>query len=356
VAPVNLISPAAAEQLAALANVADNEPKWPEASWDILRMAGVLRWSIPRAYGGQEKTTHEQLAGYEQLAGACLTSCFLLSQREAACRRLLGSGRDALCRELLPALASGERFATVGLSQLTTSRQHTGPSVRVRETPTGLILDGVIPWVTGAVAAQHVVVGAVLDDGRQVLTVVPTDLPGVSIGPPLELMAVQGSMTAEIRCAEVAVERRWLLAGPAERVLQAGRGGAGGLETSCLALGLAGAAIGYLETEASGRAELGETADALRRQHTELRAEMHQLADATPTGEQAVSLRARANKLVLSSTQAALTAGKGTGFLRQHSAQRWARQALFFLVWSCPWPAAAATLAQLTTVQGPSCA
>jgi alkylation response protein AidB-like acyl-CoA dehydrogenase len=354
VAVADLLSTASRVQLAALADTADHSPAWPESSWNVLCHAGVLGWSIPGTYGGQEKTSHELLAGYEQLAGACLTSCFLLSQREGACRRLLASGREQLCRELLPALVSGERFATVGLSQLTTSRQHAGPSLRVRETPAAFVLDGVIPWVTGAAKAAHVVVGAVLDDGRQVLTVLPTDLPGVSIGPPLELMALQGSMTAEVRCAEVIVERRWLLAGPAERVLQTGRGGAGGLETSCLALGLANAAIGHLELEAAVRPELRDTSESLRRQHADLRAEMHVLVDAQP-GEQAVSLRARANKLVLGATQAALTASKGTGFLRQHPAQRWARQALFFLVWSCPWPAAAATLAQLTAPQSPTC-
>jgi hypothetical protein len=75
---------------------------------------------------------------------------------------------------------------------------------------------------------------------------------------------------------------------------------------------------------------------------------MHRLATAARSSEQAVALRAGANKLVLGATQAALTAAKGSGFLRQHPAQRWARQALFFLVWSCPWPAAAATLAQLS--------
>jgi hypothetical protein len=44
-------------------------------------------------------------------------------------------------------------------------------------------------------------------------------------------------------------------------------------------------------------------------------------------------------------TQFALAAGKGSGFLRSHPAQRWARQAMFFLVWSCPAPALDATLA-----------
>ena len=58
-------------------------------------------------------------------------------------------------------------------------------------------------------------------------------------------------------------------------------------------------------------------------------------------------IRARANALVLRATQAYLAARKGTGFLRTESAQRWARQALFFLVWSCPAPIAQAAIRDL---------
>src|SRR5262249_10880820 len=121
-------------------------------------------------------------------------------------------------------------------------------------------------------------------------------------------------------------------------------------------LGLAGTAIGHLEQESGSRPELLVTAEGLRRQHRQLREEMHRLADVTQPGEQAVTLRARAHTPVPSGAQAARTGSKGTGFLRQHPAQRWARQALFFLVWSCPWPIAAATLSQLTTAsQSPAC-
>src|SRR5262245_21112256 len=98
--------------------------------------------------------------------------------------------------------------------------------------------------------------------------------------------------------------------------MQSGRGGTGGLETSCLALGLANAAIVHLEHEARARPELTRTADALRERHQTAQQEMHRLADASPVGEQAVLLRARANSLVLSATQAALTASKGAGFLQ----------------------------------------
>jgi len=288
--------------------------------------------------------------GYEQLAEACLTSCFILSQRDAAVRRLRDSANRELARELLPALAGGETFATVGLSQLTTSRQHVKPALVAREVAGDFILDGFMPWVTGATRADFFVTGAVLDDGRQILAVLPRDRPGVTVGPPAELMALQGSMTAEVRCENVLLERRWLLAGPVEKVMAGGRGGTGGLETSCLALGLTGAAVDYLLEEAASRPDLKPTADRLDHARVLMREELHRAALQGCTSDAAAALRGRANTLVLRATQAALTASKGAGFLRNHPAQRWARQALFFLVWSCPRPAVEATMAYFCDV------
>ena len=340
------------------AEAADASPVWPAASWEALRAAGVLGWCVPRAYGGSEISPSECLHGYESLAAACLTTCFVLSQRDAACRRLRDAGNDALAGELLPPLAHGETFATVGLSQLTTSRQHLAPSLTARLTDTSLVLDGTIPWVTGAAWADHLVIGATLDDGRQVLAGLPRGLDGVSVGPPLELAALTGSLTAEVRCDGVRLDRRWLLAGPAERVMNVGgRASTGGLETSCLALGLAGAAVESLKREALTRPELGSTAERLEAGRALLRSEMHALAESGAAPDAAAPLRARANSLVLRATQAALAAAKGAGFVRGHPAQRRARQALFFLVWSCPRPAVEATLAHLVPAPAPgSCA
>lgn len=334
------ISQATLSALEAHAAKADTLSSWPEASWQGLCQGRVTGWSIPREHGGAGWSTEQLLDGYERLAGACLTTCFILSQREGACRRIMGSGRDDLCRELLPGLASGERFTTVGLSQLTTSRQHVEPALRAAEHKDGFILDGYMPWVTGAVRADFFVTGAVLADGRQILTVLPRQLPGVSVEPALDLMALQGSLTAEVRCRQVMIERRWLLAGPQTKVMgTGGRGGAGGVETSCLALGLAGAAIDHLLRESSTRPELATTAQRLEESRRRVRAEIHHLATEPADPASSAVLRADANALVLRATQAALTASKGAGFLRSHPAQRWARQALFFLVWSCPRPA-----------------
>ena len=97
------------------------------------------------------------------------------------------------------------------------------------------------------------------------------------------------------------------------------------------------------------------TAERLDHMRQNLRAEMHKLVVTGCTAEAASGLRARANSLALRSTQAALTGSKGTGFLRHHPAQRWARQAMFFLVWSCPRPAAEATLAYLAPTDAFAC-
>jgi alkylation response protein AidB-like acyl-CoA dehydrogenase len=182
-------------------------------------------------------------------------------------------------------------------------------------------------------------------------------------------MALAGSITAEVHCQKVQVDRRWLLAGPAERVMTQGKGGTGGLETSCLALGLAGAALRYLQEESAARPELQPGAEHLQEEWRELRNQMYRLAEGSPgsqtsspgredrragrvnapvsSPDPAIVLRGQANTLVLRATQTALTAAKGAGFLKQHPAQRWARQAMFFLVWSCPRPAAEATLSYL---------
>jgi alkylation response protein AidB-like acyl-CoA dehydrogenase len=343
------------KKLRDLARLADGEAVWPKESWDLLKPAGVLQWCIPREHGGRELPASELLTGYQQLAAECLTTCFILSQREAACRRIRDHGSPEIRRELLPALGRGDTFATVGLSHLTTSRQHTGPAMRVQANGARFILDGSMPWVTGAAVADHFITGGTLDDGRQIMIVLPAKSRGVKIGPSLALMALTGSMTAEVQCENVEVDRRFLLLGPAERVMTIGKGGAGGLETSTLALGLASSAIGYLRDEGVARPDLLPTADRLERTRKTLNAELQRLAADNAAPEDSVALRARVNTLVLRATQAALTASKGAGFLRSHPAQRWVRQAMFFLVWSCPRPAAEATLAYLMPSDGLEC-
>jgi alkylation response protein AidB-like acyl-CoA dehydrogenase len=118
------------------------------------------------------------------------------------------------------------------------------------------------------------------------------------------------------------------------------------LQTSTLAIGLAGAAVDFLFAEAERRDDLLVPAGGLRAELAELRGDLLAMAlgeDRCTTQD----LRTRANSLVLRATQAALAAAKGTGYVVGHPAGRWCREALFFLVWSCPQQVMAANLCEL---------
>ncbi|MEZ6067014.1 MAG: acyl-CoA dehydrogenase family protein [Planctomycetaceae bacterium] len=329
---------------------------WPREQFDWLAAANVLRWVIPAQYTGIDATPLRLLEGYEQLAAACLVTTFVLTQRNGACQRLAGDEVDPVVQqEFLPPLAAGELFATVGISHLSTSRQHIGqPAVRIRRDGDDLLLAGDVPWVTGGPQADLVVTGGTFEDGRQGLVLLPTAERGVICGPPAALLSLTASQTASLTLDDVRLPGHYLLAGPAEGIMRRGAGGTGSITTSALAAGVASRAIEALRSEASLRRDLLEPTTALSDELTRLRSDLRAAAaasDERPACSPA-DLRKRANSLVLRSAQAWLTASKGAGFVTGHPAERTVREALFFLVWSCPQPVAAAALRHFACLGG----
>src|SRR5437588_680397 len=88
------IEPVLSDTLTAHAEHADATLAWPVASWHALAQAGGLRWCIPTAYGGDGLQGVELLLRYRDLAAACLTTCFILRQRDAGCRRTCPAWRS----------------------------------------------------------------------------------------------------------------------------------------------------------------------------------------------------------------------------------------------------------------------
>jgi len=347
---MRILPPGLREQLTNHAEAADRSSDWAANSWAALREAGILGWSIPAEYGGSGLGPVAMLRGMEAVAECCLTTAFALSQREAAVRHFF-KGPVHLKERYLPGLALGELFLTVGLSQLTTSRQHLGPALRANPLLSGgYRLDGEIPWVTGADQASAIIAGATLPDATQILIVIPADRLRGMIEPPLPLASLVGSRTSLIRCDGVELEPNCLLAGPAENVLGKLRGG--GLDTSCLAIGLAAAAIGFIQREADVRPELSMTAERFEAALQNNRGRLHELAESVTDPNLTLALRLDCTKLALRATQASLMIAKGNGFVAPHPAQRWVRQAMFFLVWSCPRPVAEGVLADLADWYG----
>jgi alkylation response protein AidB-like acyl-CoA dehydrogenase len=330
----------------------EDDAAWPSRQIRLCGEYGVFEWFIGVEQGGQGWSDADTTRGYLAISEACLTTSFILTQLTGACRRIVDTENDPLRRRLLPGLLTGRHLATLGVSHLTTSRRHLGrPAMQARQTDKGFVLDGFSAWVTGAAQTDTVVIGAELPDGRQVLVALPTDRDGVSRPAAASLVALSASQTGPVRCDDVEITIDDLLAGPVEDVLLKGSGGgAGGLQTSTLALGLTRAALRYTAGEAERRPDLQVPVDALREEADSLVATLLAAAagesghDGPPTVQ---ALRVRANSLVLRATQMSLAAAKGAGYASGHPVGRWCREALFFLVWSCPQPVVAEYLREL---------
>jgi alkylation response protein AidB-like acyl-CoA dehydrogenase len=352
--------PALQTLCAALANRAadlDRNPCWPAEHLQWCAEFGVFGWFLDTRWGGLGWSEEQIVRGYLALSAACLTTTFIITQRTGACRRIAGSYNEPLKERLLPALASGAQFATVGISHLTTSRRHlAGPVLTATAEKGGFRLDGFSPWVTGAAVADILVLAATVVEGgtvtdRELLVAVPGNLPGVSVDAPLPLVGVSASCTGPLRLNAVHVSEEWLVAGPVPNVMSSGLGaGTGGHETSTLAIGLAQSAIDFLKAEAIRRHDLVAPTDALCHEHELLRDDLLAVANGQDICTKD-ALRRRANSLALRASQAALAAAKGSGYVVGHPAGRWCREALFFLVWSCPQPVANANLCELAGIE-----
>jgi alkylation response protein AidB-like acyl-CoA dehydrogenase len=296
---------------------------WPEQL--LAEHADAMRWAMPREFGGEDLDPLELHLRYEQIARKSLGLALILTQRDSAVGILAAADH----REILTQVQFGA-FVTVGIAQLTTSRQGATPAVAWKDHH----LDGVIPWATGAAKARYIVAGASSAEG-QVLVALPAQSDGVIIDPPLPLVALAETWTSSIRCDHVRIDPDLVLLGPAKNVLSLRRKSVP-IPQAFLALGHCRGALDLIGQHDSdrGRALSDRFAAQIESLHARVIAACETDADAAAVP----ILRGQCNDLALRITHAAVALYKGTALLLSHPAQRLAREAMFLLVWSCPDP------------------
>jgi alkylation response protein AidB-like acyl-CoA dehydrogenase len=317
---------------------------WPLQDLDELRDAGIFSAAVAAPLGAGLPALEQHLI-YEAIARASLAVALILSQRDAAIG-LIDSSVSAVRAVLLEQLAKGA-FTTVGIAQLTTSRQGSAPALRAVAEPDGYRVDGLIPWCTGAAKAAFIVAGAATDDGRKLLFIVRPESAGVKIDPPLPLVALRSTWTTAIRCDGVRIPSGDVLSGPAEKVLV--RSNHLPLGQAFLATGLCRGALDLIGEHRSPAAQAA--AKSFESQLSELRQRILDLSQPgrEPASADAASeIRGRCNDLAVRMTHAAVALYKGTALLAGHPAQRLAREAMFLLVWSCPNPVIDCTVEMLS--------
>lgn len=338
-APDHAVLTAVCERLAARAPETAIAGPWATGGFADLAKAGLLAAFIDADCGGTGAAEPERQSILAAIAERCLTTALALSQWAAACQ-LISGGSAATRQRWLPALARGEAFTTVGVSQLSTSRQHLGQAaVRAEPHADGWRLDGACPWVTGADSVDTIVTGAATAD-RPMFFVIDPRAEGVVVEPPLHMLALTGSRTSVVRLTR---------AKPADVITPPAGGGlrTGGLTTSALAIGATRASVAVVRRESAQRSGLRPIAEHLQAEADGLWATLLQAAAHGIEPAARDRLRAAANSLVVRAAQAALTASKGAGFVAGRPTERLVRESMFFLVWSCPQAVTDAVMCEL---------
>lgn len=323
--------PAAYRSLYELADRTRSEGPWASGAFASLADNGILARLVPDDCGGAKTADNapsESLEILTSTARHCLTTALALSQWAAAVQ-IMAAADLSVRQQLLDGFASGQRYATIGISQLTTSRRHASRPPMVASRRNRWVLNGLCPWVTGADTVDVIVTGAVIDEVHAGYFVVERSASGVDVELPMRLVALSGSRTSSVRFRDV----QPVAMISAER---AGSPRGGGLATTAVAVGAALGSVDYLRRLASesSAADLDDLADRLSEQCSAITMRLAEPAGLVVDDHE--ELRARANRLVIRASTATLMAAKGTGFIDGHPAGRAVSEAQFFTVWSNP--------------------
>jgi hypothetical protein len=234
-------------------------------------------------------------------------------------------------------MSMGEVMLGVGFSQL---RRQDKALMKATETRKGYLLEGEVPWITGFGIFKEFVVGASLEDGRELYGIVTLQNTTqksrgtIELSAPMELTAMASTNTVS------ASLHKWLLDKDAVvSVLPAGaiheKDKKNVLHHGFFALGCAQAGLNIIESTYYKKKLffLQEAFISLNRELIKCRNAMFSALTSTSyTYEQKLKTRAQAIALAGRCSQAAIAACGGAANQKFHPAQRVYREVLLFTV------------------------
>jgi alkylation response protein AidB-like acyl-CoA dehydrogenase len=240
-----------------------------EFNWEAVRKGGplgLLGLNIPEAYGGAGVDAISAAIAIEELGWGCgSTALAFAAHNGLGTMPLVAYGSESLKRTWLPRVADGRgRLAALALTEPGAGSDIQG-GVRTRAEKVGneWVINGSKMWCTNAGIAEYIITLVRTDPrgGSRSLSMilVPTDTPGLRIGPPEKKMGLHGSPTHAVTYENVHVPLDNLVGEEGRGLQQALATLDGGrISIGALAVGLAQAAFEYARDYARERHAFGQ--------------------------------------------------------------------------------------------------
>ncbi len=246
----DLVHDFVAREVKPLARETDESGEFNWAAVNKMGPLGLLGLEVPEEYGGANVDAISSAIAIEELGWGCGSTALAISAHNGlALGPIVKFGTEVQKEKWLPALATGRgRLGCLGLTEPGAGSDLQGGvrTAAVREGDSWII-DGSKMWLTNASIADVIVLLVRTDPAGSSRSlshlIVPTDTPGITIGPAEKKMGLKGSPTHAVNFDEVMVPLDNLLGEEGRglhqtlTVLDSGRIGIG-----ALAVGLAQAA------------------------------------------------------------------------------------------------------------------
>lgn len=186
-----------------------------EFNWNAVRKGGplgLMGLSIPEEYGGAGVDAISAAIAIEELGWGCgSTALALAAHNGLGTAPLVQYGSEALKKKWLPRVASGRhRLGALALTEPGAGSDLQG-GVRTKAEQRGKewVINGAKMWTTNASIAEYIITLARTDatgNSRSLsMILVPTDAPGLKLGPAEKKMGLHGSPTHAVTFEDVHV-------------------------------------------------------------------------------------------------------------------------------------------------------
>ncbi len=215
-----LIRRVAKDRVAQRADAIDKSAEYPQDMFDLLRELGVFTLPFPAEYGGQDSLLAGCVA-VEELGRVCYNTGYLLVVQWTPFGAIMAAGTPTQRQRFLPGLASGELRAAFSITEPQSGSDVAGIKTRAVKADGGYRLNGAKIWCTNAAVADFIVLAAKTGEGDsrgQInFFIVPSDSPGLTIGPKEDKLGARGVPSSPLFLEDVFL--------PAENMLGPAGGG-----------------------------------------------------------------------------------------------------------------------------------